>query len=98
MSNMANAMDLEHHTKELTNHCRICGQRISRKCERINKLRDQQIEELIQLTYNIEVYKDEENIHPQQVCSSCYIRMQRIKAAMNKRHVQPSVPALEGTQ
>ena len=92
---MANAMDLEHHTKELTNHCRICGQRFTRKCERINKLRDKQIEELIQLTYNIEVYKDKENIHPQQVCLGCYVRMQRIKAATNKRHIQPSVPAFD---
>ena len=49
--------------------------------------------ELINLTYNIDVHKDDEHIHPPRICLGCYSRMQRIKAAMNKRHIQPSVPA-----
>ena len=59
MSNTDTSMDPNHHATGLASHCRICGQKFSRGSETINKVRDKQMQDLIQLTYNIEVHKDD---------------------------------------
>ena len=62
MSTTDTSMDPNHHATGLASHCRICGQKCLRGSETINKLRDKQMQELIQLTYNIEIHKDDEHI------------------------------------
>ena len=79
------------HIEGLTNHCRICAKKFSIKSEKIDKLRDENMTKLIKLSYNIDIHKDEEHIHPKYICLSCYSRMQHINAATHKRHIQPSV-------
>ena len=91
MSNTDTSMDPNHHATGLASHCRICGQKFSRRSETINKVRDKQMQDLIQLTYNIDVHKDDEHIHPPLICLRCYSRMQHMKAGMNKRHIQTNV-------
>ena len=61
-SNRGPMANLESHISGLAHHCRICGKKYSKRDERIDKLSDK---ELIKLTYNIDLDKDEEHIHPQ---------------------------------
>ena len=81
-------VSMDYHRNALTNLCRICGLR-ALKARQIKAKKKvpwaQNYAELLKLFFAVDISKDNEDIHPKVLCSSCYMKLTDCKRVSSKR-------------
>ena len=75
---------MEYHLQQLSQHCRVCGKRLSKAKGRLISYNCGKHQEELKAIFNIDVSQDDIELHPSYFCQSCYCCMKRLAKAMTQ--------------